>query len=94
MTNAARRTGITTTTDGFDESLLTAMADSGGGNAHCASGPDEAPAIFASEFDGLANLAAHDVSLEIRPTEEVQLIGCSMRTRRSTCPAVCRIQAQ
>jgi Ca-activated chloride channel family protein len=79
MTTALRRTGISTTSigfgDGFDEALLTAMADGGGGNAYYASGPDEAPAIFAAEFDGLANLAAHNVSLEIRPTEEVLLIG-------------------
>lgn len=50
---AARCDGIRTATvgvgDGFDEELLTAMADAGGGNAHFAATPDAAPGIFSRE---------------------------------------------
>jgi Ca-activated chloride channel homolog len=48
----ARGEGIGTTTigfgDGFNEDLLTAMADAGGGNGHYAETADAAPAIFAT----------------------------------------------
>jgi Ca-activated chloride channel family protein len=60
--------------DGFDEELLTAMADAGGGNAHYAPTPDAAAAIFAGELDGLTQLAAQNVSVEIRPREQVQVL--------------------
>ena len=63
--------GIGTTTigfgDGFNEDLLTAMADAGGGNGHYAETADAAPAIFAEEFDDLTRLVAQNVSAEIRP---------------------------
>ncbi len=75
----AESTGVGTTTigfgQGFDEALLTAMADAGRGNAHYAPTPDAAPAIFASEFEGLMSLVAQNVSVEIRPSEDVQLLG-------------------
>jgi Ca-activated chloride channel family protein len=75
----AESTGVGTTTigfgEGFDETLLTAMADAGRGNAHYAPTPDAAPAIFASEFEGLMSLVAQNVSVEIRPSEDVQLLG-------------------
>lgn len=60
--------------DGFDEELLTAMADAGGGNAHYAETPDAAPAIFARELDGLTRLVAQNVSVEIRPAEQVERV--------------------
>lgn len=60
---------------GFDEDLLTQMADAGGGNAHYAETPDAAPAIFAEELDGLTKLVAQNVSAEIRPTAHVEVIG-------------------
>ena len=75
----ARADGVGTTTIGFgadfDEDLLTAMADSGGGNAHWAETPDMAPEIFAKEFDGLTRLCAQNVSVEIRPSEQVEVLG-------------------
>jgi Ca-activated chloride channel family protein len=60
--------------DGFDEELLTAMADAGGGNAHYAESPDAAPAIFAQELDGLTRLVAQNASVEIRPAEQVEVV--------------------
>jgi Ca-activated chloride channel family protein len=69
---------ITTTTigfgRGFDENLLTAMADAGGGNGYFAAGPDDAPGIFSEEFEGLAAVASQNVSVEIVPIEEVRFI--------------------
>lgn len=75
----AHEQGIGTTTIGFghdfDEELMTAMADAGGGRAHFAETPDAAPAIFAQELEGLAQVVAQNVSLEIRPHAAVEVLG-------------------
>ncbi len=77
--NAVEQSDVGTTTigfgDDFDEDLLTAMADAGRGNAHYAPTPEAAPAIFAREFEDLVSLVAQNVSVEIRPTHEVQVLG-------------------
>ncbi len=79
MTANAAGAGVGTTTIGFGadfaEELLTQMADAGGGNAHYAPTPDQAPAIFAQEFEGLVSLVAQNVSAEIRPSQEVAMLG-------------------
>jgi Ca-activated chloride channel family protein len=79
MVEQARAAGIGTTTigvgDDFDETLLTALADAGGGTGHFAATPDAAPGIFAAEIDGLASVVAQNVSVEIRPGPEVTLLG-------------------
>lgn len=79
MSGSMKGEGISTTTigygDGFSEELLTAMADAGGGNSYFASGPDDAPGIFDDEFEGLATVAAQNVSLEIRATDDVKFLG-------------------
>jgi Ca-activated chloride channel family protein len=51
------------------------MADAGGGNAHYAETADAAPAIFSRELDGLTQVAAQNVSIEIRPNAHVQILG-------------------
>jgi Ca-activated chloride channel family protein len=61
--------------EGFDEDLLTAIADASGGATYFADTPDDAPGIFAEEFTGLTTLVAQNVSVEIRPTEQVELLG-------------------
>ena len=75
----AEASNVGTTTIGFgedfDEDLLTAMADAGRGNAHYAPTPDAAPAIFASEFEGLMSLVAQNVSIEFRMSEDVAFLG-------------------
>lgn len=72
LTRDASERGITTTTigfgDGFDEDLLTAMADAGRGAAHYAASPDDAAGVFADEADDLAALAAQNVSVGVRAT--------------------------
>ncbi|GIU99445.1 MAG: hypothetical protein KatS3mg014_1061 [Actinomycetota bacterium] len=72
---AREATGITTSTIGlgadFDEDLMTAMADAGGGNAHFAESPDDAPGIFGREFTDLVSVVAQNLSVEIRPEPPV-----------------------
>ena len=76
---SAQKQGVGTTTIGFgtdfDEELMTAMADAGGGAAHFAETPDAAPAIFAQELEGLTQVVAQNVSLEIRPHAAVEVLG-------------------
>jgi Ca-activated chloride channel family protein len=73
----AARTGVTTSTVGFgadyDEALLRAMADAGGGNTYYIERPDQAPGVFEEEIEGLLSLAAQNVAIEIRPSNAVQL---------------------
>ena len=69
---AARNQGITTSTigfdDGYDEVILAALADAGAGNDYWCAGPDQAPQVFAAEFEGLASVVAQNISVEIRPS--------------------------
>jgi Ca-activated chloride channel family protein len=73
----ARRHGITTTTIGFgvdyDEHLLRAMADGGGGHTYYIERPDQAPGVFAEELEGLLTLAAQNVAVEVRPCAAARL---------------------
>lgn len=79
LARTGAREGVGTTTIGFgadfDEQLLTALADAGGGNAHWAATPDEAPGIFARELEGLTSVAAQNVTVELRPGPHVEVIG-------------------
>lgn len=79
IASGAAASGIGTTTigfgDDFDERLLTSIADAGAGSAYYAETPESAPAIFASEFEGLATVVAQNVSAEIRPSDDVTLVG-------------------
>lgn len=60
---------------GFDEELLAAIAEHSDGNTYFAETPEAAPGIFSEEFEGLASLVAQNVSIEIRPTEAVEMLG-------------------
>ncbi len=78
MADGSKSRASTTTIgfgDGFDEDLLTAIAERSDGNAYFAASPEDAPGIFAEEFEGLATLVAQNVSIEIRPTDSVQFTG-------------------
>jgi Ca-activated chloride channel family protein len=57
--------------DGYDEQLLTALADAGRGNEYWCDGPDQAAAVFADEFQGLASVVAQNISVELTPTAQV-----------------------
>ena len=73
LASAAKGQRITTTMvgfgDAFDERLLAAMADAGGGNDYWCAGVDQAPQVFSAEFAGLASVVAQNISAEIRPTD-------------------------
>jgi Ca-activated chloride channel homolog len=79
LARGAAKDGVGTTTvgfgDGFDEELMTAMADKGGGNAYFAPGVDDVPGIFGQEFDDLVALVAQNLSVEIRPNTEVSVVS-------------------
>lgn len=74
--SGAKVKNITTSTigfdDGFDEELLSSLADAGAGNDYWCAGADHVPEIFRDEFDGLASLVAQNISVEIRPNPEVK----------------------
>ncbi|HEX2166980.1 MAG TPA: VWA domain-containing protein [Longimicrobiales bacterium] len=67
----AGRERVTTTTIGFgadyNERLLRAMADAGGGNTYYIEHTDQAASIFADELQGLLDLGAQNVAVEVRP---------------------------
>ena len=74
--------GITTTTVGygedFNEDLLTALADSGRGNAYHVETADQAPTIFAKELEGLLAIAAQNVRVTFTPSSLVRQVDlCS-----------------
>lgn len=54
--------------DGYDETLLAAIADAGAGNDYWCKGPDQAAKVFADKFAGLASVVVQNISVEIRPT--------------------------
>jgi len=79
MARTTAADGVGTTTiglgEGFDEELLTDMADAGQGNSYYVASPEDAPGVFAQEFEDLSALVPQNVSVEIRPSEEVKLLG-------------------
>ena len=96
MAHAAGDDGVGTTTigfgDGFDEDLMTGMADAGAGNAYFAATPEEAPAIFAQEFEGLASIVAQNLSVELRPSDEVKVLGVLNDHPTQTVPGGVQVQ--
>ena len=78
MCREARANGITTTTIGFgrdyDERLLQAMADAGGGSTFYIERPDQAVGVFEEEIEGLLSVSAQNVAIEIAPANAVQLV--------------------
>lgn len=74
----ARTKGITTTTigfgPGFDEHLLRAMADAGGGNTYYIEQADQARDVFGEEIAGLSSLAAQNVAVVLACGAQVELV--------------------
>lgn len=66
----ARAQRVTTSTIGFgvdfDERLLRALADAGGGNTHYIEHPDQAASVFQSELNELLTLSAQNLSARLR----------------------------
>ncbi|HEX2778915.1 MAG TPA: VWA domain-containing protein [Gemmatimonadaceae bacterium] len=76
---ARMRDAITTSTIGFgadyDEALLRAMADAGGGNTWYIERPDQAPGVFEEEIEGLLSLAAQNVRVHVRPAPGARFVA-------------------
>jgi Ca-activated chloride channel family protein len=62
---------------GFNEYLLEAMANKGGGNFHYISSPDQIPDIFLKEFNDLLGITARmvEVRLDLPKSIEWQVLG-------------------
>ena len=79
--SALRRRGISTTTlgigDDFDETLLSSMAEAGGGNFQFIEHPHELPAFFDRETTEMLSVAAPSLSLSLHlpPGARVELIN-------------------
>jgi Ca-activated chloride channel family protein len=75
MAGGAAGKGVSTSCIGFganySEGLLAAMANAGRGNDYWCAGPDQAAAVFTSEFEGLVSVVAQNVSVELRPGADV-----------------------
>ncbi len=86
-----RRRGIATTTMGvgldFDEGLLNAMAEAGGGNFQYVADPEGLRAFFASELQELFSVAATglSVTLSLPPGLDAELVSAfPVETRERT----------
>jgi Ca-activated chloride channel homolog len=79
LCRAAAEAGISTTTIGFgqdfDEDLLRAMADAGGGATYYVERPDQAPGIFEEEVEGLLSLAAQNVAVNVEVGAGAELLA-------------------
>jgi Ca-activated chloride channel family protein len=79
LSSQARKDGITTTTIGFGsdycEHLLRAMADAGGGNMYYVEHEDQAASIFADELQGLLDLGAQNVTVQVSPAAAAHLVA-------------------
>ena len=69
LARTARALGITTTTigvgDGYDDALLRAMADAGGGNSWYVERPDQAQDVLAEELGNLLSVSAQGLSVTL-----------------------------
>ena len=71
LCRTAAQAGIGTTTLGFgpdfDEDLLRAMADAGGGGTYYIEHVEQAAAVFEREIEGLLSISAQNVRVQVRP---------------------------
>ncbi|HEY4000072.1 MAG TPA: VWA domain-containing protein [Candidatus Xenobia bacterium] len=79
VAETARGKGALTTTigfgAGFNENLLQGMAQAGGGNFHYIETAEEAPTIFAREFDELLRVLAQNLRIEVRTFGAASYLG-------------------
>ena len=74
MASQKRVAQISTTTmglgDDFNEDLLMAMADAGGGAFYFIESPEVAPSIFEEELQGLLNVIGQNLTISFEPVDE------------------------
>ena len=78
LARTARALGITTSTigvgEGYDDGLLRAMADAGGGNSWYVERPDQAQDVFAEELGNLLNVAAQGLTVTLTLHPDVEML--------------------
>jgi Ca-activated chloride channel family protein len=71
--------GISTTTIGFgqdyNERLLAALAEAGGGHTYYIEEPEQAPGVFAEEIEGLLSLAAQSITVRVQSSSGVEFVA-------------------
>ncbi len=74
VATSAREQRVSTTCIGFgasfNEDLLRAFADAGGGNYWYVESTDQMASVFQGEIEGLVALAAQNVTVEVRPVHQ------------------------
>lgn len=79
LCRAAAENGISTTTIGFgqgyNEHLLTALAEAGGGHTYYIEEPEQAPGVFAEEIEGLLSLAAQSITVRVQASSGVEFVA-------------------
>jgi Ca-activated chloride channel family protein len=79
LARTARAIGITTTTigvgEGYDDDLLRAMADAGGGNSWYVERPDQAQDILAEEMGNLLSVSAQGLSVTLTLEDSVAMFA-------------------
>lgn len=78
LARTARTMGITTTTvglgDGYDDALLRAMSDAGGGNAWYIERPDQSEDVMAEELGNLLSVCAQGLRVTLALDEAVTVV--------------------
>ncbi|MDD2554218.1 MAG: VWA domain-containing protein [Desulfotomaculaceae bacterium] len=71
--------GVTLSTFGlggdFEEDLLIAMAEAGGGNSYYIQSPDQIPEIFEQELSGLLSTVAQNLTVKLKTGDGVSVSG-------------------
>jgi Ca-activated chloride channel homolog len=67
VTSAGRTVSTFGLGESFDEDLLTAIADAGGGNYYYIASPEDAPGIFQQELGELGSIAAQNLTVDFEP---------------------------
>lgn len=74
-----RSTGVTTSTMGlgsdFNEDLMMAMADAGGGAFYFIESPEVAPLIFQEELRGLLSVVGQNLTVTLEPSDDITNIN-------------------
>lgn len=78
IVSGGQQAGVSTScigfSDGYQEELLGALANAGGGNDYWCEGSDAAARVFLTEFEGLAKVVAQNVAVTVTPTDAVAVV--------------------
>lgn len=79
LVRGGRSQGVTSSfigfDDGYDEVLLSTVADAGGGDDYWCDGPDKAAEVFLAEFGALSSVVAQNLVVTVSPADSVTDLG-------------------